>query len=265
MIQRAQASEYRDMMSMILLKLKQRAALCILFTTLAGSLSFISPLAHADASSSSQANPTMDIESLRTQAYDYLMQATRDFPGRSEIVISSLDHQLRLDNCPTPLEISPQGRSDLIGRVTLRVECPAQGWFIYLSATIKHYEAVVTARQSIPRDTPITQNMLSLEEMDTSRIRDRYFTDPKALQGMRTRWPIRAGDVIAAKRLLAANAVNEGDQVIIHAQVGSLEVKMLGEALEDGQVGDQVRIKNTRSGKVLRARVIAKGVVQVGI
>ena len=54
-----------------------------------------------------------------------------------------------------------------------------------------------------------------------------------------------------------------GDKVVIGGSNGSVSVKMPGEAMEDGAVGAQIRVRNTRSNREIKARVSAAGQVRV--
>jgi len=56
-----------------------------------------------------------------------------------------------------------------------------------------------------------------------------------------------------------------GDSVNIYANLRGLRIKTTGIALEDGTLGEQIQIKNKKSGKVLNARVDGVESVQVNI
>jgi len=50
--------------------------------------------------------------------------------------------------------------------------------------------------------------------------------------------------------------------VQILSQSEGFRVQMSGEALSGGHLGQQIRVRNLTSGKVLRARVVAPGIVE---
>ena len=50
---------------------------------------------------------------------------------------------------------------------------------------------------------------------------------------------------------------------MIIASKGSMSVKMPGEALSDGHEGRQIRVKNSRSERIIRATVVGPGEVLV--
>lgn len=204
-----------------------------------------------------------DIDQLEAAASDWVDQQLSQQPGRYETQLSSLDPRLRLAACASPLMVEVQGNNELRGRVNLKVSCLDKNWFIYLSADIAHYLKVVVARIDLQRRASLTPSMLSLVEMDVSKVRGDYFTNPADLQGVTLRNRVRSGDVISSNNLLATDAVNRKEQITIVATNGTLSVRMSGEALDSGKVGDQIRVRNLQSGRVIRALVVGRGRVEV--
>lgn len=209
------------------------------------------------------AQPLQDINQLEAAAYQWLDQQFSQQPGRYEARLSNLDSRLRLAACASPLVVETQGNSELRGRVNLKVSCLDKNWFIYLSANIDYYLSVVVARTDLQRRAQLSAAMLNLTEVDVSRVRGDYFTSLDQVQGATLRNRVRAGDVISSKNLLITDAVNRNEQISITATNGTLSVRMRGEALDSGKVGDQVRVKNLQSGRVIRALVVGRGKVEV--
>jgi flagella basal body P-ring formation protein FlgA len=59
--------------------------------------------------------------------------------------------------------------------------------------------------------------------------------------------------------------VCKGDKVTISANQSNLTISTSGIALEDGNMGDSIRVENSSSGKVLRARVSGVESVEVNL
>lgn len=208
---------------------------------------------------------TQNMAQLQVDASRWIDQQLSDLPGRYEVQFSALDPRLRLAACQTPVVIEPHGNAELRGRVNLKVTCIDQEWFVYLAADIQLFVPVVVARTALSRGTALIPQMLDVREVDVSRVRGDYFTAVNMLNGMQLRNRVRAGDVITHVNLNAADAVNKGDQVVIQAlsNSGNLGVRMAGEALDNGKTGDQVRVRNIQSGRVIRALVTGRGAVEV--
>ena len=71
--------------------------------------------------------------------------------------------------------------------------------------------------------------------------------------------------VITLVHLEQAEVISKGDQVVITARSGTLSVRMPGEALSNGRMAEQIRVKNLNSRRVIKAQVIAPGQVEVAM
>lgn len=204
-----------------------------------------------------------NIAELQVAANRWLDQQLSQEEGRYEVSFSNLDPRLRLVACESPLMVEVHGNDDLRGRVNLKVTCLDQDWFVYLGANIARFVTVVVAKNDLPRKAKLHASMLNLTEMDVSRVRGDYFTGFNEVEGYQLRNRLRAGDVLSSKNLLATDAVNRGEQITIVATNGVLSVRMGGEALDSGKLGDQIRVRNLQSGRVIRALVVGRGKVEV--
>jgi len=88
-----------------------------------------------------------------------------------------------------------------------------------------------------------------------------YFRDPAQVIGLKARRSLSPNTALTPQLLEAALLVNKGDSVIIQAQISGLSIRTQGVALEDGSLGEQIDVMNSRSQKVIRAYVISRGVV----
>ncbi|NLJ86869.1 MAG: flagellar basal body P-ring formation protein FlgA [Firmicutes bacterium] len=57
--------------------------------------------------------------------------------------------------------------------------------------------------------------------------------------------------------------VQAGDSVVIRAQSGTISVETLGIALQNGRLGDLIRVKNAASQREITARVVGDGIVSL--
>lgn len=188
---------------------------------------------------------------------------TQTSTARYHIQVHPLQDGLRLAACSIPLEIQQHGRNELHGRVNLRVACAQAEWFIYVSAEIALWVPVVVARATLARNTQLDAQVLEVQEMEVSRLRGQYFTQIAEVEGRRLRTRVQQGSVLTSQQVLAGYAIQRGDQVTIHAIGANLQVRMQGEALDNGQIGDQVRVRNQQSGRIIRAQVVRRGGVEV--
>lgn len=104
-----------------------------------------------------------------------------------------------------------------------------------------------------------------LRERDISLINQGYLTTLEQAIGQRLTRPMVADQVITLVHLEQAEVIRKGDQVVITAHSGTLSVRMPGEALSNGGMSEQIRVKNLNSKRVIKAQVTAPGQVEVSM
>lgn len=120
---------------------------------------------------------------------------------------------------------------------------------------------VVVAAAPVPAGRPIGDADLALERRSL-RGADDALGDPRDALGLSSRRSLRSGDVVRRAALVAPTVVRRGDAVRIVARREGIEATSAGEALDAGARGDVVRVRNSGTGKVIRARVTEAGVVE---
>jgi len=202
----------------------------------------------------------------------FLEQATQDYlannniTGRHTVKIGRLDPRLRLPQCSIPLQVSLESPAQPIGRVTLRVRCDSNApWTIFVPSHVNLHREVVVAVRSLSRNSIVQANDVQLAEREVSSLRQGYLLDLDSAIGQQVTRPVRPNQVVATHALKAAATINKGDEVVISARGRSMSVRMPGIALEEGAMGQQIRVRNARSQRVVRARVTAPGQVEVAM
>ncbi|MGY2375430.1 flagellar basal body P-ring formation chaperone FlgA [Pseudomonas sp. SDO524_S393] len=195
---------------------------------------------------------------------DYL--ATTQTPGRYEIQVNQLDPRLRMPMCDKELTATLESPAQPIGRVTVRVRCDgASPWTVFVPAQVKLFRDVVVVTRPLKRTGIIGFEDVALRERDIGLINQGYLTSLDQAVGQKLTRPMVTDQVVTLVHLEQAEVIRKGDQVVISASSGALNVKMPGEALSNGGMGEQIRIKNLNSNRVIKARVMAPGQVEVAL
>lgn len=183
---------------------------------------------------------------------------------RSTFDIGNIDPRLNLSVCNKPIEFHLQGNPLTRQNNTLKLECNDQKhWSIFVGVSISTFKKVWVTSQTLPRNHRISQNDLELREIQTNQSRHGYFINKNNLVGMKLRRALQAGDIIYPSVLSPPKVVERGDTVVISAISPTISVEMLGTAMSDGKLGQQIAVKNKKSNRVIRATVVAKGKVSV--
>lgn len=195
---------------------------------------------------------------------DYL--ATSQTEGRYEIEVKQLDPRLRMPMCDKELTASLESPATPIGRVTVKVRCEgASPWTVFVPAQVRLFREVVTTTRPLKRAGIIEPGDVVLRERDISSINQGYFTSVDQAIGQKLTRPTVADQVMTLVHLEQAEVVRKGDQVVITARSGTLSVRMPGEALSNGGLAEQIRVKNLNSMRVIKAQVTAPGQVEVSM
>ena len=195
---------------------------------------------------------------------DYL--ATTQTLGRYEIQVNQLDPRLRMPMCDKELTATQESPAQPIGRVTVRVRCDgASPWTVFVPAQVKLFRDVVVVARPLKRTAIIAFEDVALRERDISQINQGYLTSLDQAIGQKLTRPVVTDQVLTLVHLEQAEVIRKGDQVVISASSGALNVKMPGEALSNGGMSEQIRVKNLNSNRVIKARVTAPGQVEVAL
>ena len=147
------------------------------------------------------------------------------------------------------------------GANTAKLSCPQSTLQAYISVRIALYKTVIVSSRPLTRGQPITVADLTSKRADISTLRHGYFQQRQQIAGWQLARTVKAGQVLTPYLVKAPLAVRRGDWVRIETGSDKLRVSMMGEALKDGAIGQQIPVKNLRSNKRIKAWIIGKGLV----
>jgi flagella basal body P-ring formation protein FlgA len=195
---------------------------------------------------------------------DYL--ATSQTEGRYEIQVNKLDPRLRMPMCDKELTATLESPAKPLGRVTVKVRCEGSSpWTVFVPAQVRLFRDVVTTTRPLRRADIVEPADVILRERDISLITQGYLTSADQAIGQRLTRPMVADQVVTLVNLEQTEVIRKGDQVVITARSGTLSVRMPGEALSNGGMSEQIRVKNLNSRRVIKAQVTAPGQVEVAM
>jgi len=195
---------------------------------------------------------------------DYL--ATSHTEGRYEIQVNQLDPRLRMPLCDKELTATLESPAQPLGRVIVKVRCDgASPWTVFVPAQVRLFREVVTTTRPLKRAGIIEPEDVILRERDISLINQGYLTSVDQAIGQKLVRPMVSDQVITLVHMEQAEVVRKGDQVVISVRSGTLNVRMPGEALSNGGLSEQIRVKNLNSQRIIKARVTAPGQVDVAM
>ncbi|MBP7253013.1 MAG: flagellar basal body P-ring formation protein FlgA [Alphaproteobacteria bacterium] len=91
-----------------------------------------------------------------------------------------------------------------------------------------------------------------------------YLRNANDLVGMELRRQMPEQTALRPQDLLPARVVLRGQLVAMQINLPSMQLTAQGRALQDGAVGDVIRVTNTQSNRVVEAKVAGAGIVIIG-
>ncbi|MDG1287094.1 MAG: flagellar basal body P-ring formation chaperone FlgA [Rickettsiales bacterium] len=119
---------------------------------------------------------------------------------------------------------------------------------------------VLTRR--VRRDEIITLADIKWHTVEASRLRADTALQAEQIVGQAPLRTISPNRSVRLAELARPSVVKKSDQVTLQFKNAAMEIKTLGEAMEDGAAGDIIRIRNKDSHQPVHARIIAAGLAE---
>jgi len=247
----------------------------------AGALCLALALAWAQAIAQTASEAPLSQDSLFKEVGNWMQQTQQLSAGQFDFV--PLDSRVKVQPCDRPLVMD----LPFATKETVRVRClGASSWQLYLRATIKTPAAkptppaapaaapapaavaatppkiassaatsrrkVVVGTQFLRAGTVLSAAMLEETEQAAAGVDNALLGSLKDLENAEVVRDIPAGTALRSSDVRRALMVKQGQLVMLTISKGnSFAIVARVEALQDGRLGDQIRLKNPESGRLL--------------
>lgn len=208
--------------------------------------------------------PIEDIEQLRSKVAQFLTdEYSKAQAVKVEVNVGKLDNRLRLKRCDQSPSLILKDTANSGGNINVEVSCKGDPtWTILVPAMARVYRSVAVAGRNLQRGEVVSESDLVTDIKDVSDFRMGFCLTPDAIVGKEVKFTINKGETFRTSALNAPMVIKRGDTVNMEAIVGEISVKAHGTAISDGRVGQQIRVKNNQSARVINAKVVGPGQVQ---
>jgi len=131
------------------------------------------------------------------------------------------------------------------------------------TVTVKSIERVPVAKCDIQPRTPVTRDLFEMQDVATQSFGATHIPSPEELKGVWAKVRIPGGSVFSERRIAPIPVVVVGQSLKIVFRLGQIEAVAEGKALEDGRIGEKIRVLNLVSGFRLKGRVENEDMVSV--
>lgn len=182
-----------------------------------------------------------------------------------DVQTQAIDHRLRLAACAEALNYSMNANTQLPGRALVKVACnsPQATWSIYVSATVSWEQDIVVAATGLRRGQDISAEDVRLERRRLKRPGVKYVHSLDQVIGKVAGRRLAANKAVDWRYLEQADLVRKGEAVQLVAKNASIAVKIEGKALTSGAKGEQIKVRNPLSNRVVDALVTARGRAEI--
>jgi flagella basal body P-ring formation protein FlgA len=190
-----------------------------------------------------------------------------------EITIAPLDERLKVQACTKPLNVDHPFQS----KETVRVRCAEPTWQLYLQVKLPNSgfvaanssngttnnsngvtsqnpgvvpKTVVVARRLIQRGAILQPDMLEEVQASPGNADTQLLSSLKDAQNAELTRDIAAGQALRISDIRRAVIVKQGQSVMFSVGNGKeFQISIRMEAMQDGRLGEQVKLKNPESGR----------------
>ena len=192
-------------------------------------------------------------------AQAFLQDAARNLGNDVTVTVPASD--VALPPCTDPQPFLPGHDQRLLGRVTVGVRC-GDGQTRYLQARVTAIGQYWVAARDIPAGTLVTESMLEVRRGDLTTLPRQAVLDESAAVGRVATRTLARGSVVQSSQLQAPALIQRNRTVSVEAIGEGFRVVRQGEALQDGALGDTVRVRMSNRS-ILTGVVGGNGVVKV--
>jgi flagella basal body P-ring formation protein FlgA len=183
------------------------------------------------------------------------------------IQFNPMDERVRIPLCQRPVRFD----QPFANPHTLRARCAQPVWQHYLSfqtasataptpagtaQSLLEPREVWVAEQLIRRGTPLSPDLFVRKTLALSPSDQSYLSHPNDLRHVELLRDMPAGSPIRSYDIKPTLLVKRGQLVLVSMGLGrGFVVTVRAESQQDGRMGEQIRLKNPESGRLLSAMV----------
>jgi flagellar basal body P-ring formation protein FlgA len=196
-------------------------------------------------------------DALQKQAQQWA--ATHPSFRGKQLQVVPVDPRITVQNCQQNLQFD----HPFPNQPAVRVRCAQPSWQLFVNLTgaptttrenttgATLYKVLVS-KELLKRGTVISPSMFSYAEMPVAGMENQIISDANLLKNMELVRDLTPNTPLRSYDVKTAVLVKRGQEVQVTAGEGQgFSITMRAEALQDGGLGEQIRLKNVESGRSL--------------
>jgi len=151
-----------------------------------------------------------------------------------------------------------------VGRVSVALRCQEPRWQGTVQVFVAAKRTHLAAARALQAGATLEPGELITVESDWGAVPDDVATDQDQLIGRTLIRSVSAGTPLTLNLVRATSVIRTGERVRVQLSGTNFQVAGEGQALQQGGIGDQVRVK-MGSGQTVTAIVVRQGLVEVKV
>ena len=172
--------------------------------------------------------------------------------GILTVLPANIDPRIKIKPCSIPLRANIPEK--VTGRnVNVKISClGTTPWDFFLPVKVVTSIPVVVAASRLSKGSLLDSSNVVLALRDIRKIRGETVSSVAEIIGARSKRSLSKGTYLTKNNTCV---VCKGQEVTITAQSADFNIKSLGIAQHNASFGEQVKVKNKRSGRIISAQV----------
>ena len=113
---------------------------------------------------------------------------------------------------------------------------------------------IVKLKKSVEKN-----DIIELDDLETVLVEKKhqtsFFSTKQELVGRKLKTNLKMGQKLHPRHLFERFDINNGDVISIVSNLGNVSVTVSGEAQDSGNLGDLIKVKNLKSGKIIKGYI----------
>lgn len=161
-----------------------------------------------------------------------------------EVVIEVSPPSARLGECDNPTPFLPNPEVELRSRVSVGIRCGEDGRQVrYLQASVDITGTYVEVARNLGRGEPIRAEDLTLQHGKLGRLPRHTVMELEEAIGQHATRPLTPGLTLQEHHMQAPRLVYRNDSLKVEASGVGFRAQREGEAIDEGGLGDKVRVR----------------------
>jgi flagella basal body P-ring formation protein FlgA len=181
----------------------------------------------------------------------------RSIPNLDSIVVPEGEIELRVTGTSVPANF---------GNALIPLEVIFEGKVFrtfWVKADVRIRAQVLQLTRPVGFGRALREEDLRVVRSDIENPRATYLRDPSGAAGLTARRPLSTGELLKQDMLNENFLVQSGETVRLSMESGTFRVAILAHALQNGRLGDRIKVRNTDSNRAITVVVTGRGEVKV--